>query len=164
VDPLSLAPVRVGRPRVVRGVAAAPALMIALAALALAGVTGARADDVLYLLCAAGEPVEDAAADAVMVDRANRRIVWMERLGQGEWRRTTYVIEASTPAELSGRAERDGEALHLTLDLAGSEFEREWPRPRGDNVNVWDADAQRLGFPPGVQLYVRDAGSCRAAR
>jgi len=164
MGPLSHLPARRGPPGVARSVAPGPALLIALTTIALAGVAGAGAGEAFYLLCATAEPVEDATADAVMVDRANRRIVWMERLGEGEWRRTVYVIEASTPAELSGRAERDGEALHLTLDLSGPAFEREWPLPRRENANVWDADAQRLGFPPGVQLYAGDAGRCRAAR
>ena len=40
-------------------------------------------------------------------------------------------------------------------------FEREWPRPRAENASVWNAAEGRLGHPPGVQLYARDAGRCR---
>ena len=131
------------------------------AAAADGGVASRPTTGAVYLLCATGETLVEATADPVMLDRDAGRIVWMERRGEGTWRRTTYAIVARTPLELGARAEREGEAVHLTLVPGEWRFEREWPRPRAENASVWNAAEGRLGHPPGVQLYARDAGRCR---
>ena len=117
----------------------------------------------VYLICSTEETLAEATSDAVMLDRGAGRVVWMERRGAGTWRRTIYTIVARTPLELGARAERGGEAVHLTLVPGEWTFEREWPRPRAENANVWNTAEGRLGHPPGVQLYARDSGRCRVA-
>ncbi len=148
-----------------------PALATWVGALGAGGAISSTEDaaagdgpaEAVYLLCSTEETLVEATADAVMLDRAAGRVVWMERRGGGTWRRTSYEIVARTPLELGARAERDGEAVHLTLVPGEWTFEREWPRPRAENANVWNTAEGRLGHPPGVQLFARDSGRCRVA-
>ena len=134
--------------------------LVLLACLAGAGTAGGAGPVApTYLLCASDASA--GAGDPVMFDPAGARIVWAERVGEGEWRRTTYERVAATPAEVSARAERAGEGLHLTLNVLDWTYEREWPRPRGENASVLDAHNERLGFGEGVQLYLRERGVCR---
>jgi hypothetical protein len=125
-----------------------------IASLAMGGDRGVAqgAEQPLYLVCAPSADVDVDAGDPVMVDRDAGLVVWMERLGDGTWRRTTYQFVARTPREVTARAEHA---------VAVWTFEREWALPRSENRKVWDAHRERMGYPEAVQLYAGDQGACR---
>ena len=108
------------------------------------------------------DPAEpgDGGPIRLMVDRAARRLVWVEPGEDGWLRRTFFEIVAITPQDVVARGRRDGDEAHLTLNTVSGDWSLELPVARSRNTSTWNPGDQRLGYAENLQLYANIEGAC----